>query len=445
MKPPMYSALWGAFVFVVLGVGSVRIAGAVELAGGAPVTLKAVDAAPTSAEWMQTAYLALVRESIVPANARVVANAALAKLAAIAPDRVLPLPIAFGHDAERDAAWLAERVADLSPPWPVLDAMARAADTAHVGLGTPERRRGIGALMAGKPLAAPGFNLYPLVDGRLVVFDVIKGASADVSGLRVGDVLLRIDGAKAVRADVFLLNALPAGEELKLEIERADRPEVIVLRLIKADVAPVESRLLDGEIGYVFVRWFARSVDGERDTAALARRAIKKFAVQNARGLVVDLRSSLGGTGEVSMASALCDSEIIYSIQQPRTAPARAVKRDGERDWSRRPMVILVNEFTVSAGEALALALRELVHAKIVGRTTAGGLTEMSFVPLADGYAMTIPTGVVLGPVSGEVPSGFALKPDVEVPNASIEKLLSGRDDQLAAARALLDAGPALR
>jgi C-terminal processing protease CtpA/Prc len=401
--------------------------------------------APTSAELMRTAYLGLVRESIVPADPRVMASAALANLAALAPERVQPLPAWFGTHAERDAAWLAERVADMPTPWPVLEAMARATATAHVGLVSPQRRQGIGALMAGKPRAAPGFNLYPLADGRLVVFDVIPRASAEVSGLHAGDVLRRIDGVPAARVDVFLLNAIPVGAELKLEIERAGRPATILLRLIQADVPSVESRLLDDGLGYVFIRWFARSDDVGRDTAALARQAFIALAAQGARGLIIDLRSALGGSGEVAMASALCDGDVMYSIRQPLTAPARPVKREGVRCWPDRPIIILVNEHVVSAGEDLALSLRELARAKIVGRTTGGGLTEMSFVPLADGYALTIPTGVVLGPVSGQDQPGHAVKPDIDAPNPSIAELLSGRDPQLEAARAALTDGPALR
>jgi C-terminal processing protease CtpA/Prc len=384
---------------------------------------------------MRTVYLGLVQESIVPADPRVIASAAMAKLAALAPERSPALPAEFGTDFGRDAAWLAQRVVDLPTLWPVLEAMARAAATAHVGLASPQRRRGIGALMAGKPRAVPGFNLYPLADGRLIVFDVIPGASAEVSGLRAGDVLRRIDGEPASRVDVFLLNALPIGVELKLDIERAGRSATILLRLVQADVAPVESRLLADGIGYVFVRWFANPDDPAHNTAVLARRAFIALAAQGARGLIIDLRSALGGSGEVAMASALCDGDVMYTIQQPLTAPARAVKREGERIWPDRPIIVLVNEHLVSAGEDLALSLRELAHAKIVGRTTGGGLTEMSFLPLADGYALTIPTGVVLGPLSGKDQPGHAIRPDIEVPNPSIEELLSGRDRQLDTAR----------
>lgn len=399
---------------------------------------------PTSAELMKTAYLALVKESIVPADPRVVASAALAAIAVLAPDHAPALPAGFGADTERDAAWLGERVADLPAPWPVFGAMARATCTAHVGLLTPKVGMAMRGLVSGKPVSAHGFSVYPLADGRFVVFEVLKGASADASGLRVGDVLLRIDGERVTRQVPMLmpLVTLHAGSELPLEIERAGAPATVVFRAIKADVSPVESRLLDDGIAYVRLRWFARSEDAEHDTAALARRALTALAAQGARGLIIDLRSALGGMGDVSLASALCDGDVIYSIKQPLSEPARPVKREGERCWPDRPIVVLQNEQTISAGEALTLSLRELAHAKVVGRPSAGGLTEGTFARLAEGYAFMIPNGTVLGPVTGAVPAGYSVKPDIDVPNPTIEELLSGRDRQLDAARAALPRRP---
>jgi C-terminal processing protease CtpA/Prc len=388
---------------------------------------------------VQTAYRALVHDSIVAADPRIVATAALQALNASADRHLESLPVGFGSDADKDGAWLGDRMASLSSPWSVVDAMARSAATVHVGLGTPERRKGFRALTTGDPLCSPGFNLYSLPDGRYVVFDVVNGASAHSSGLRLGDVLRRVNGQPTARVDPFLLAALPSGTTVPLDLERSGKPVTVSLHLIKADVVPVESRLLDDRTAYLFVRWFARSTNPEQDTAALVHRAIAAFSAQGADRLILDLRSALGGIGDVSIASALCDGDTIYFVQKPLTSPPQPVAREGQRTWaSGKRVAVLVNEQTVSAGEALALALRELGSIPIVGQTTAGGLTEMDFVPLAPGYSMTIPTGLVLGPVTRKDQPGHAVKPDVEIANPTIEELLAGRDRQLEAARAAL-------
>ena len=431
MKLHFRAWLVGATAASVLGL----LAPAVFSAEAYPPTAAAVSAQPSSAKVMRAAYLAFVQDSIVPADSRVVGAAALRVLA---PGQDVVLPGTFGREVSQDADWLAARAGDLPSPWPVVDAMARAAGIVHLALVTPARRQGLRALGTGEPLSSPGFNLYPLADGRLIVCDVVAGASAETSGLRPGDVLEEVDGRRAVRVDPLFITTLPAGTAVTLKINRGDGPATLVLHLIKADVSPVEGRLLDDGNAYVRVRWFARSANPAHDTAALFRRTLQALLDQGARGLVLDLRSALGGSGEVNMASALCDGEIIYAIRKPLTAPARPAPREGARFWPDRPIAILQNRNTTSAGEALTLALRELGHATVVGETSGGGLTEFDFVPLAEGHGVIIPRGVVLGPVSGQCPADYAIKPDLEVSNPGIEELLSGRDRQLEAARAAL-------
>ena len=394
-----------------------------------------------------TAYLALLRTSIVPADPRTVATAALEAMRPARADHDSPLPEGFGRDADRDAAWLGEWTRGASSPWPIVDAMARAASIAHVGMSGPALRRAMRGLLMGMPISAPGLGVCRLGDGRFAICDVVPGASAERGGLRAGDVLLRI-GDEAVTNQVMLLMpivALPAGERITLTIEREGRRLEIVLTLVQAEVSSVESRLLDDDVGYVRIRWFSRSQEPARDTAALARNAFASLAAHGARALVLDLRSALGGIGDVSIASALCDGDVVYHVRDPISEPAKPVPREGSRIWPQRPIVVLVNDETVSAGEALALALRELAAATIIGRRTAGGLTEASFIALGEERSLLVPTGVVLGPLSRQDQPGHAVRPDIEVTNPSVDELSQGRDRQLEAARALAGRAPVVR
>jgi C-terminal processing protease CtpA/Prc len=410
--------------------------------GISPAPLAGDNETPNSAELMRIAYLALVRDSIVRVDPKLIGRAAVAALNRRTPGRVISLPENFGEDFKSDASWLGAQMTDLASPWTVIEAMGRAPAMAHMALTSLQRKQGIRALIEGNPLCSPGFNLVPQADGRLVVFDVIKGASADVSGLRTGDILTSVSGERAIWADPFRINTLTAGTDVKIGIERSGRAETMELHLIKSDISPVESRLLDRRIGYIFIRWFARSQNPEHDTAGLVRRALATLLSQGAQGLVIDLRSAMGGSGEVSIASALCDGNLIYTFQSSNFAPGREVKREGERIWPDRPIVALVNENTVSAGEFLVLALRELGGAKVVGRMSRGGLTRFSAVSLAEGYVMTIPTEGVLGPVSGLEQPGRAIKPDFDISNPTSEELRRGRDRQLDLAGSILTDKP---
>jgi C-terminal processing protease CtpA/Prc len=396
-------------------------------------------ASPSGEEFkssLRTAYLALIQESLVPADPRTIATAALEVMSP-----PVALPNGFGADARRDADWLSAQGSGVVAPWDTINAMARAAATAHVGLVTPGLRRGMRALAGGRPLSTPGFGVHRLNDGRTVVIDVIRGGSAELSGLRAGDVLTRIGDERVAQQStvVMPLIARSAGDLVPLEIERDRKAMRIVLRLVDANQTSVDSRLLDDGSAYVRIRWFSQSDDPMRDTASLARTAFKALAEQGARGLILDLRSALGGIGDVAVASALTDADVVYYVRQPMTQPPEAVRRIGARAWPELPIVLLVNEQTISAGEALALSLRELTRCLIVGRTTAGGLTEFSAVKLSNEYALIVPTGLVLGPVTRADQPGHAVRPDIELQNADIDDLVHGRDPQLQAARSAIE------
>src|SRR4051812_30300981 len=103
----------------------------------------AAPAGPTSAELVSTAYLAIVRDSIVRLDARKIATAALSALATLTGEKPRALPASFGRDPTRDAAWLVANVPAAPRPWPVIDAMSRSAETAHLWFVTPQRRAGM--------------------------------------------------------------------------------------------------------------------------------------------------------------------------------------------------------------------------------------------------------------------------------------------------------------
>jgi len=115
-----------------------------------------------------------------------------------------------------------------------------------------------------------------LDDGRFAICDLVPGGSAERSGLHPGDVLLRIgDETVANQAGLVLpVFALAAGEQIRLTIERRGQRLDLLLTLVTATLPSVESRLLEGDVGYVRIRWFARSQDPPSDTAALARSAL---------------------------------------------------------------------------------------------------------------------------------------------------------------------------
>jgi C-terminal processing protease CtpA/Prc len=204
------------------------------------------------------------------------------------------------------------------------------------------------------------------------------------------------------------------------------------LELAPGTVPCVTERRLDGGVGHVRVRWFAAAADQRSDAGALARAALEGLAADGAPGVVIDVRSGLGGmlSAANAIVSALCDDDVV-GADRDASGAVRTHPRMGSACWLGATVVVLVNEQTISAAEWLALALEELAGAVLVGTPTAGGMTALRFVELADGYRLALPSGAMLGPRTREPRPGYRLQPHVHAANPTAGELAAGVDPAL--------------
>ena len=131
----------------------------------------------------------------------------------------------------------------------------------------------------------------------------------------------------------------------------------------------LEFRTIEPRIGYV-------TINGD----LADRRLLELFdaaldALRDTGGLILDLRSVGGGnTGIVEgIIGRLIDRECVYQRTVPRNGePFLSRVEPGGESQYRQPVVILVNRWTGSAGEGLAISLDALGRATVVGTRMAG-------------------------------------------------------------------------
>ena len=88
----------------------------------------------------------------------------------------------------------------------------------------------------------------------------------------------------------------------------------------------------------------------------------------------------------------------------------------GKRFGAKKPIYVLTSNRTYSGGEALAYDLQSLRRAVIVGETTGGGAHPIELHPLNDGFAIWVPWGRPINPVTKTNWEGTGVVPDVKVP-----------------------------
>lgn len=91
---------------------------------------------------------------------------------------------------------------------------------------------------------------------------------------------------------------------------------------------------------------------------------------------------------------------------------------DGPRYGETRPLYILIDGRTASAGESLAYFLQAAKRATVIGETSAGAANPGGIVRLPSDFAAFIPTGRVTNPVTGTNWEGRGVVPDVATAGA---------------------------
>lgn len=217
-------------------------------------------------------------------------------------------------------------------------------------------------------------------DSTVIIYEPYEGMPAAGVGLKVGDVLLRIDDNDLKGMDTEKVSNLLRGEpgttfllEVQRPGEKKTRKFKITRRNITVSQIPYHG-VLRGDVGYINLIGFTEN--SSRDF----RKALISVKADGAKSLVIDLRGNGGGS--------LAEAVNIVNLFVPRGKEIVSMKgkvRSSNYSYKSKnepldlemPIVVLVNNGSASAAEIVAGALQDLDRAVIVGSKTFGkGLVQ---------------------------------------------------------------------
>jgi C-terminal processing protease CtpA/Prc len=233
-------------------------------------------------------------------------------------------------------------------------------------------------------------------NGSAVITQTRRGFSAEQAGLKVGMEIISINGLpvkeavaqrlpKSLRtvnddAKNWALRAVLAGTHDKPRTisARSQRGVKAVYRLdlptqTNVDnhqyIPKVEWKMLPGRIGYIKINDLIST-----DIVAQFDNALDR--VRTSRGLILDLRDiPRGGNTDVAepIMGRLIDRRMGYQQVVPLHDPQYIKDVSPRGPWTyRAPIVILVNRWTASMAEGMAIGLDGMKRATIVGTRMAG-------------------------------------------------------------------------
>jgi carboxyl-terminal processing protease len=295
-----------------------------------------------------------------------------------------------------------------------IDAMARALGDRYTQFFDPAQFKAFNEALDPRRISGIGVMIEP--DKRLDsirISYVVPGTPADRAGLQAGDAITSIDGTSTKGMDVAAASAMLRGKPgtvVGVVVAREGAATPLSFSITREEVQPptVRFSMLPEAIGYVDVMEFGRSTPSEFDTA------IARLEERGAKALVLDLRNDGGGyvNSALDISSRFIADKALLTVEE-RGHKAETIDADGD-PTIRLPVTVLVNQYTASASEITAGALRDDGVGVLVGTKTFGKGVMQTLTPLPDGSAIKITTAHYLTPNHSDI-NLRGIEPDVNV------------------------------
>jgi len=172
------------------------------------------------------------------------------------------------------------------------------------------------------------------------------------------------------------------------------------------------------QVAYIYMRAMGRG-DLNRFLKELERDAVPR------KGLILDIRWNFGGNVHDRVLQAL--TKPLYAKWKVR---GLSETPQSTFAFSHRPVVLLINEVTLSDGEMTANGFKTLKRGPILGETTYGWLIFTTSVRLLNGGYFRLPFWGCYTLDGRDLETIGGVKPDIEVVN-DLNDELAGRDPQL--------------
>lgn len=204
-----------------------------------------------------------------------------------------------------------------------------------------------------------------------VLYNVVKDSESYKAGLKKNDILKQVNDTVITR-DIKLddiSKMINESNKVKIVVER-DSKELTFNVDVKNVALPVANyKILNKNnsiIGYIYLSSFSKNAYNQ------FKDGLETIEHTGIDSLIIDLRDNTGGY--LSAAESIADlfigkNKVLYSLEYKDSEKIVKAKSDSSRNY---PIVVLVNEYTASASEVLALALKEEYGATLIGQKTFG-------------------------------------------------------------------------
>ena len=237
---------------------------------------------------------------------------------------------------------------------------------------------------------------------QIIVYGVTPNSPAEEAGIKVNDVIIKVDGNDCTGDDFETIPNKILGQEgtkVSVTVLRDGKEITFDMKRRKIVNQTITSELLENNIGYIYLSSF------EDNSYEQFKSAYDDLISKGAKSLILDLRNNGGGIVKeaTDIGDLFTDKGKVLLIQ--RDKEGKEIKTYSKQDRViNMNVVLLVNGSSASASEILAGILKDDVdNATIVGTKTYGKGVIQSLYTLSDGSGLKLTTDEYFTPNHNEI------------------------------------------
>jgi carboxyl-terminal processing protease len=234
--------------------------------------------------------------------------------------------------------------------------------------------------------------------GFATVVSVLPGGPAEKAGVKVGDLIDRVESVSARELSVVQLQRMlagPAGSTVTLTLVREARgdPQKFPITRAALTYPPVSGKVVDASAAYLRVASF------NKGRAAEIAAKLKELTAAGADKIVLDLRNCAGGDPQegIETASLFIEKGLIAYLQGQRY-PRHDLMAQPTGPVYRNPLVVLINQSTAGPAELVATAVAGNKRGEVVGTRSFGVGVFQKLIAIDDGSALLLSVAKYYGP-----------------------------------------------
>ena len=247
----------------------------------------------------------------------------------------------------------------------------------------------------------------------ITVLQVYEDSQAEEAGIKVLDILYKVDGEELSGLDLTEVVRKIKGEEgteVELTVLRGDNAEEVTVTAVRRTIEAqtVSHEMKENGVGYIRISEF------DSVTYEQYKTALEDLEANGMQSLIVDLRSNPGGN-----LVTVCD---ILDLMLPEGTIVYTEDKNGEKNeftsdeenQFTKPLVVMMNGYSASASEIFAGAVQDYGTGQIVGTQSYGKGVVQQIFDLKDGTSLKLTIAEYFTP-NGRNINGEGITPDVEV------------------------------